>query len=60
MFNELSISAFLLELLQQYMDQRTELERLGQEIRELDEETDILLEQFAIAAEQYGQCAGAS
>lgn len=48
------------ELLQQYMDQRTELERLGQEIRELDEETDILLEQFAIAAEQYGQCAGAS
>lgn len=48
------------ELLQEYILQRDELERLGREIRDMDREADELLAQFSVAADQYGQCAGAA
>ena len=50
----------LSELLQQYIAQRDELERLGREIQDMDKEADELLAQFSVAAEQYGRCAGAA
>lgn len=40
--------------------QREELERLGQDLQELDSEAEDLLSQFSVAADQYGQCAGAA
>lgn len=48
------------ELLQQYTDQRNELERLAQELAELNKEADEMVVQFEAAAEKYGQCAGAT
>ena len=42
------------------MAQRDELERLGQEIQELDREADELLADFSVAADQYSHCAGAA
>lgn len=48
------------ELLQQYTDQRNELERLAQELAELNQEADEMVVQFEAAAEKYGQCAGAT
>ena len=49
-----------LELLEQYIIQREELERLGRDLQELDSEAEDLLSQFSVAADQYGQCAGAA
>lgn len=50
----------LLELLEQYIAQRDELERLGREMQELDREADELLAEFSVAADQYSRCAGAA
>ena len=59
-FNIIFVRSYPSELLQQYIAQRDELERLGREIRDMDREADELLAQFGVAADQYGQCAGAA
>lgn len=51
--------SFPVELLEQYIAQRDELERLGREIQDLEREADDLLAEFSVAADQYGRCAGA-
>lgn len=53
-------NVYLLELLEQYIAQRDELERLGREMQELDREADELLAEFSVAADQYSRCAGAA
>lgn len=58
--NRVGLSNFVSELLQQYTDQRNELERLAQELAELNKEADEMVVQFEAAAEKYGQCAGAT
>lgn len=58
--NRVGLSNFVSELLQQYTDQRSELERLAQELAELNKEADEMVIQFEAAAEKYGQCAGAT
>ena len=58
--NRVGLSNFVSELLQQYTDQRYELERLAQELAELNKEADEMVVQFEAAAEKYGQCAGAT
>ena len=58
--NRVGLSNFVSELLQQYTDQRNELERLAQELAELNKEADEMVVQFEAAAEKYGHCAGAT
>ena len=55
-----NVFSYPLELLEQYITQRQELERLSRDLQELDSEAENLLAQFSVAADQYGQCAGAA
>lgn len=55
-----NVFSYPLELLEQYITQRQELERLTRDLQELDSEAENLLAQFSVAADQYGQCAGAA
>lgn len=55
-----NVVSYPLELLEQYITQREELERLSRDLQELDSEAEELLAQFSVAADQYGQCAGAA
>lgn len=55
-----NVVSYPLELLEQYITQREELERLSRDLQELDSEAEKLLAQFSVAADQYGQCAGAA
>ena len=55
-----NVVSYPLELLEQYITQREELERLGRDLEQLNSEAEDLLAQFSVAADQYGQCAGAA
>lgn len=55
-----NVVSYPLELLEQYITQREELDRLVRDLQQLDSETEDLLAQFSVAADQYGQCAGAA
>ena len=55
-----NVVSYPLELLEQYITQREELERLVRDLQQLDGEAEDLLAQFSVAADQYGQCAGAA